>query len=76
MFRRRLKEMSSATKGSVVGFLLFIVHINDIHRKVLKNSFVNLFAEDMHICVNGNDFNGMLSDTLHIELEILYEWLC
>ena len=61
-------------QGSVLGPLLFIIYVNDIHR-VLNNSYVNLFADDTVITVAGRDFDS-ITNTLNSELDILYDWLC
>lgn len=50
------------------------VYINDIHN-VINNSFLNLFAGDMLICVTGYNFKE-ITDTLNLELEVLYDWPC
>lgn len=61
-------------QGSVLGPLLFIIYVNDIHN-VLKNSFVNLFADDTLISVSGKDFE-QVTMSMNNELKMLYDWLC
>lgn len=71
------QEISSdmgVPQGSVLGPLLFILYINDVD-KILRNSFVSLFADDTLVSVSGKNFH-QLFNTINSELSILHNWLC
>lgn len=71
---RSVDSIYGVPQGSVLGPLLFVLYINDIS-KVLTNSFVSLFADDTLISVSGHDLKEIVQ-TLNVELDILYDWLC
>lgn len=69
-----VKSIYGVPQGSVLGPLLFITYVNDISN-VLRNCYVNLFADDTLISVYGTDYAQvvqMINNVLHI----LYGWLC
>lgn len=68
------KSLFGVPQGSVLGPLLFIIYVNDIHR-VLSKSFVNLFADDTLISVSGKNLRE-ITEILNNELIALYDWLC
>ena len=61
-------------QGSILGPLLFIIYINDMHRAV-KQSIVHHFADDTNLIFSGKSPNE-IRITLNKELQHLYEWLC
>ena len=60
-------------QGSVLGPILFLLFINDIH-KSLNNTVIKLFADDTDCFLSGNDFSSLerLAET---ELNKLQTWI-
>ena len=60
-------------QGSVLGPILFLLFINDIHSS-LDKIIIKLFADDTNCFVSGNDFN-LLERTAETELNKLQKWI-
>ena len=60
-------------QGSVLGPILFLLFINDIH-KSLSNVIIKLFADDTNCFVLGKDFNS-LERLVQLELNKLQKWI-
>lgn len=60
-------------QGSVLGPLLFILYINDI-TKYVRNSFVNLYADDTVLSVSGTNYLEVVN-IMNSELKKLDNWL-
>ena len=60
-------------QGSVLGPILFIMYINDI-KIILKNSHVNLFADDTVIYCSGQNIDDVVNK-LNTDLFKLQKWL-
>ena len=61
-------------QGSILGPLLFIIYINDMHN-ALKNCIVHHFADDTKLLYSHSD-PKVLKRIMNSELKILFEWLC
>ena len=60
-------------QGSVLGPLLFLIIINDIHN-ALSNVIIKLFADDTNCFLSGSDFNELKS-VVQYELTSLMHWI-
>ena len=61
-------------QGSILGPLLFIIYINDMHSAV-KSSVMHHFADDTNILFSDKNPNK-IAKLLNRDLKLLYEWLC
>ena len=61
-------------QGSILGPLLFIVYINDMH-SALKRSIVHHFADDTNLLFSHKD-PKVIEKIMNNELKLLYDWLC
>ena len=61
-------------QGSILGPLLFIIYINDMHH-ALDKSKVHNFADDTNLLYSHKD-PQVIRITMNNELKLLYEWLC
>ena len=61
-------------QGSILGPLLFIIYINDMHNAV-KKSLVHHFADDTNLLYEDKNPKN-IRKVMNSELASLYEWLC
>ena len=68
-----LKIKHGVPQGSVLGPLLFLIYLNDLH-KAIKYSKVYHFADDTNL-LNVSESPSKLQKQLNIDLKLLYKWL-
>ena len=61
-------------QGSILGPLLFIIYINDMH-KALSVSQVFHFADDTNLLLSSNNTKNF-HKIINKELKLLFDWLC
>ena len=61
-------------QGSILGPLLFLIYINDMH-KAIKHSSVYHFADDTNLLYSHKN-PKTLRNKVNQDLKLLYEWLC
>ena len=61
-------------QGSILGPLLFIIYINDMHQALLK-CLVYHFADDTNLIFSHSD-PSKITREVNNQLAVLYDWLC
>ena len=70
----KLAVSCGVPQGSILGPLLFIIYINDLH-KALNKSTAFHFANDTNLLYSHKD-PDFIRKTMNKELGLLFEWLC
>jgi hypothetical protein len=60
-------------QGSILGPLLFILHINDLPNSIMQNATPIIFADDTSILIARHDANKLQEDLTQIYIQVL-EW--
>ena len=61
-------------QGSVLGPLLFIIYVNDMH-KAVKYSIIHHFADDTNLLFSSKKHKE-ITKKLNRDLQLLFDWLC
>ena len=73
-FKSKQQTMNyGVPQGSVLGPLLFLVYINDLH-KAIKYSTVHHFADDTNLLVVGKNLE-IIQKQINRDLKLLCNWL-
>ena len=73
-FQSEIKSMKfGVPQGSVLGPLLFLIYINDLH-SAIRYSLVHHFADDTNLLLKNKSLK-QLQKHLNIDLKILQHWL-
>ena len=70
----RQKITCGVPQGSILGPLLFLIHINDMHLSVTSSTLYH-FADDTNLLCSGMTLKK-LKKVMNKDLSLLYEWLC
>ena len=71
---KRLPITCGVPQGSILGPLLFLIYINDMHLSV-EHSVIYHFADDTNLLYSCKTFKN-LRKRVNRDLQLLYEWLC
>ena len=61
-------------QGSILGPLLFIIYINDMH-KAVESSIMHHFADDTNLLFSSR-YPKQINKILNRDLKLLFDWLC
>ena len=59
---------------SILGPLLFLIYINDMHHSVMSSTVYH-FADDTKLMCSSKNLKRLRKD-LNKDLDLLYDWLC
>ena len=71
---QRLPNTCGVPQGSILGPLLFLIYINDMHMAV-EFSTIHHFADDTNILYSCKSLKG-LRKRVNADLAYLHDWLC
>ena len=66
--------MCGVPQGSILGPLLFLLYINDMHRAV-KHSIIHHFADDTNLLYSNKNLK-QLRKRINEDLKLIFNWLC
>ena len=71
---RRKKRLYGVPQGSILGPLLFLIHINDVHLHI-ENSNTIMYADDT-VLFFSDKTEAEINKAINYDADFLHTWLC
>ncbi len=71
---REEKISFGVPQGSILGPLLFLIHVNDLHHQIEKSSII-MYADDTVLLFSDKN-EAEIEETINHDAKMLHNWLC